>query len=308
MIVTRFSLDVLPRSSVAPLIGDSLFGSFGFAELWKTVGGKAVYWVGEEQGEVIAVLPGVEFGISPVKRFYSMPDGCYGRLFIKNNCGLEPEVVAGCFMEALADAGYVKAYLFDFWGMFTRSEHFVAEKRETLLVKIPSSDWLPEHPQLRQQVRSAERQNIRIERFNDDLHFSRFMALKVTVEKRRGQRSRYPPSFFKSLARLAETDRRVQWVWCEHEGQAAASHVYLIEGDMLLYWLPYSDRTFSFLRPDQYMLYATVKRLWHDGVRVLNLGTSPPQAHGLIRYKEKWGGKPHVYNCYIYRSLLGRLV
>ncbi|MFH2049330.1 MAG: hypothetical protein ABIJ12_07780, partial [bacterium] len=58
----------------------SFFTSIGFANLWKTKGGKAVAWFAEHENKIIAVLSGVEFGSNSLTRFMSMPNGCYGSI------------------------------------------------------------------------------------------------------------------------------------------------------------------------------------------------------------------------------------
>jgi hypothetical protein len=262
----------------------------------------------EQGNRIVAVLPGVEFGTRPLKRFYAMPEGCYGRLFFTDSLFADKETVATSVMDTLGKAGYMKTFVYDFYDCFPTHKSFKVEKRHTTLVDVSSPDWLPSNKQLLQQICSAQREGIQIEEFSIDKHFSKFLALMEATERRHGRRPKYPPAFFKKLARLARDDCGVLWIWCEHEGQAAASHIYFVENDMVLYWQPYFDKAFSFLKPNQYMLFSTAQRLVLKGVKYLNLGASPHDASGLIRYKKKWGGKPYRYNCYLHQTFLGRLL
>jgi len=308
MKVSRYSLSEISWEAIAPLIGDSFFGSVGFANLWRAIGGKPVYWIAEENGALAAVLSGVEFGFAPFKRFYAMPEGCYGRLFFADSHADNKEAVATSCLDALSKAGYVKTYIYDFYACLPAYRGFVGSNRHTTLVDVSSPGWQPPNKQLLQQIRSALRNGIEIEEFDIDKHFSRFLALLETTGRRHGRNLRYPPEFFKELALLAHDDSRVVWIWCEYEGRAAASHIYLIENDMLLYWQPYFDKNFSFLKPNQYMLFSTARSMALRGVKRLNLGASPHDASGLIRYKKKWGGKQYDYNCYSRQTFLGKLL
>jgi CelD/BcsL family acetyltransferase involved in cellulose biosynthesis len=133
------------------------------------------------------------------------------------------------------------------------------------------------------------------------------MALMEKTEQRHGRRPKYTPAFFESLAGLAVTDERIVWRYVEHDGRAAASHIFLRDGNMLLSWQIYFDKTFSFLKPNQYLLHDTATRLAAKGVTTLNLGASPEGAAGLATYKKKWGGEVYRYRMLHGESLLGKL-
>ena len=308
MRVVRYPLARIAWDDVAPLIGNSFFGSPGFANLWRTLGGKPVYWLVEQGGQILAVLPGVEFGIKPLKRFYAMPAGCYARLFHSPIDSVDENEVANRFVKALLEAGYMKLYVYDYYGCFQAPPRLEVLQCQTTLVDISVSGWEPPDRKIRSEIRKATRERILIEQFSPDKHLSRFLSLMESTERRHGHRPKYPPAFFKELARLTEDDHRVHWLWCEHDGKAAASQIYFIENDMVIGWQAYYDKAFSFLKPNQYMLFATARKLALQGVRRLSLGASPDDALGLIRYKEKWGGKPYSYNRYFHKSVLGKLV
>jgi hypothetical protein len=107
---------------------------------------------------------------------------------------------------------------------------------------------------------------------------------------------------------LAEEDKRVQWVWSEHNGQAVSSHIFLIEHDNLLFWQMYFDEALTFLKPNQYVPFVTAKRMAREGVKWFNFGVSPKNAPGVVFYKKKWGGKLYSYNCYVMRRGLGKFL
>jgi len=308
MKVSRYSLSEISWEAIAPLIGDSFFGSVGFANLWRAIGGKPVYWIAEENGALAAVLPGVEFGFAPFKRFYAMPDGCYGRLFFADSHTDNKEAVATSCLDALSKAGYVKTYIYDFYACLPAYRGFVGSNRHTTLVDVSSPGWQPPERNIRQEIRKAVREGIHIEKFNLVRHFSQFLHLVKVSERRIGCKCTFSTEFFKALAALAEEDKRVQWVWSEHNGQVVSSHIFLVEHDNLLFWQMYFEKTLTFLKPNQYVPFVTAKRLAREGVKWLNFGASPENAPGVVFYKKKWGGKPYSYNCYVMRRGLGKFL
>lgn len=308
MRVVRYPSSHISADTIAPLIGDSFFGSVGFANLWCTLGGKPVYWLVEQGDRILAILPGVEFGIKPLKRFYAMPAGCYARLFYNPDITVDREQTARMVLEALADRRYARLFIYDFYKSMPANSKFDIQTRTTTLVDVSDPNWQPPERNLRQEIRKAAQEGIHIEAFDSDKHFSGFLHLVRLSEKRIGHKCEYSAKFFKALATLAEGDKRVRWVWCERQGEAVSSHIFLIEHDSLLFWQMYFDKALTFLKPNQYVPFTTAKRLAREGVKWLNFGTSPENAPGVAFYKSRWGGEIYDYNCYVMKRGLGRFL
>ncbi len=309
MNVARYVASDLSVDDIPQPPRDSLFSSPGFADLWRAVGGTPVYWVLEDDdGDLAGFLPGVEFGLRGLRRFQAMPDGCYGGLHLSPGKLDEKQVICRRLLDAIAHAGYVKAFVTDFYADFDRYCDFHAEKLRTTLVDITDPGWQPPDKTLHQEIRKAEREGIAVGTFDAQNHMKSFLGLARETELRHGRKPRYPPRFYAALAELAARDDRVQWLWCEHDGRPAASHIFFMERDMIVNWQVYFDKAFSFLKPNQYILYMMAKKASQKGIRYLNLGSSPPDAAGLQTYKGKWGGKVHEYRCLYRKSRLGKLL
>lgn len=308
MKVSCCSLGRILWNDVAPLIGDSFFGSPGFANLWRTLGGNPVYWLVEQGDQIMSVLPGVEFGVGPFKRFYAMPDGCYARLFYNPDITVDREDIARMVLDALAARRYVKLFIYDFYESLPADSRFNIQTRTTTLVDISGPDWQPSDKKLQSQIRRAVREGIQVMTFDWDQHHRHFLDLMRSTEKRHGQTPAYSPGFFKAVADLAREDDRIQWVWCEHDGCPVSSHIYFIENATLQGWQMYFDKAFSFLKPNQYIRFITCRRMARQGVTKLNLGATPAGAEGLAYYKKRWGGNPVHYYCYVMKRGLGRFL
>jgi len=291
-----------------PLIADSFMASPEFAFVWKSLGGKPVYWTAEDAGNVVAIMPGIEFGVSPLLRFASMPNGCYGGLFTKRDNSINRETVGGLILNAVADYGYAKIHIYDFKSLLPTSEHFSVVPCETNLVDISDPDWQPPDKKLRQQIRKAEKEGIEVQQFDSDLHLSGHLNLVHKFEQRTEQKSKYTPEFFSELASLTDRDDRMQWFWCEHDGHPVSSNIFIVEGDHLLHWQAYFDDTYSFLQPAKYIPYIAARNAAQDGIRYLNLGASPEGVKGVSFYKAKWGGVSFHYNCLKRLKGLGKLL
>ena len=308
MKVRRCQLSDLQPDKLDSLTKDSFFASRGFLELWSRVGGRPVYWVAQSGDLLRGVFPGVEFGRGPLCRFHSMPDGCYGRMFFTSGNDADNRAIGRLVMREIGKAGYLKAHVYDFYNRLSGNSSFKTEKCDTSIVDIVGSNWLPPDKKIQSEIRKAEKEGIRVETFDRARHMEKFLALMRATEERHERKPKYSQSFFEGLAELAEKDSRIVWQWCEHNGRAVSSHINFVETPMALNWQVYFDKTSSFLKANQYLLYTFAKQVRQAGVTRLNLGASPPDASGLIQYKEKWGGRTYSYNCYCRLSRLGRLL
>jgi hypothetical protein len=197
--------------------------------------------------------------------------------------------------------------VFDFHGSVGPHEAFLATPAEARLVDISDPNWAPPDAKLRSQIRKAAREGIRVERFDWGRHHRGFLQLVQCAARHHGERPRYRPSLYRDLASLAERDSRIQWLWCERDGRAAASHIYFVEGDTLQAWQSYFHREFSFLKPNQFIRYTLCHTMAQRGIHWLNLGSTPARAAGLEYYKVRWGGKVFRYMSWTRWEGLGAL-
>lgn len=306
--IERRPLALVSGARFDRLIGDRFFASRGFAEVWQAKGGRPVAWTVEADGELAAVLPGIEFGRGPWARFQSMPDGCYGGLFVDPEARSERLRFAAGVLDAVARRRYVKAHIFDFYRTLPHDPRYAALDLQTTLLDIAAPGWLPPDRKLQAQIRKAEREGIACEPFDWARHREPFLQLVELTERRHGRKPAYPPAFFAALARLAQRDARLQWVWCAHGGLPACSHIYVLENGVLQGWQIYYDKRLSFLKPNQYIRFVTCRRMAAAGVARLNLGGTPENAPGLAYYKRRWGGQPIHFEGLVIRSGLGRFL
>lgn len=298
-----FSAPILER-----FCEDSFFASSTFARLWETKGGRPVVHYLQEGGDIVAVLPGVEFGRLFYKRFMSMPDGCYGGVYCHPDHLNRQQEFNGLLLDSLLDAGYLRTFIFDFEGKLEKDSRFEEIKLQTNLVDISNPGWLPPDKKLQAQIRKAEREGIEVQMMDWSKFGDRFMKLMELTEKRHNNTPTYSRSFFRELHRASEHDSRLHWVWCEFKNQGVCSHIYVIEKGILQGWQVYFDKNFSFLKPNQYIRFTTCKLMARRGIKWLNLGGTPESAPGLSYYKKRWGGESRQYRGLVHRQGLGRFI
>lgn len=289
------------------LTAGSFFASRGFLDLWRTRGGRPAAWLAEVDGAPAAIVPGVEFGRGPLARFVSLPDGCYGGVFVDPAVEADRGVFTRALFDAIVERRYAKASVFDYHASAGAHPAFANEHVETLLADISDSDWEPADKKLRSQIRKAGREGIRVQPFDWSRHRKGFLALVRGTARHHDSRPRYSARFYHALAKLAGRDDRVRWIHCEHDGRTASSHIYFVEGDTLQAWQSHFDRSFSFLKANQYIRFHQCRDAARRGVRWLNLGSSPAGSDGVAYYKARWGGRHVRFATWTRMESLGRL-
>ncbi len=298
----------LPPDIKQRMNSSSFLGSPDFARVFKTMGGSDVYWVVNDGGSPVMALTSVEFGHRPMKRLQCMPDGLYTGFVPLSNLGDSEAECYRSVAQAMAGAGYARCVVADFYRRLEMPPEWEEIECQTTMVDISGNDWQPPDKKIRSEIRKAEREGIIVEAFDPDKHFESFVTLMESTEKRHGRKPKYSADFFLELAHLAQVDNRVQWMHVEVQGRAAASHINFVENDMIVNWQIYFDKEFSWLKPNQYLLFETCRRMAGRGVRWLNLGASPPDAESLSAQKNKWGGEQYAYKCYTLKTGLGHVL
>jgi len=307
MNVNRLEFADAPIELIDRLAGNCFFSSTSFAKLWSSLGGIPVYWMADENGKILVILPGIEFGKGIFRRFQSMPNGCYARLLYGE---AEHDHLSKCskqLVDSLNQERYAKVYINDFYNSLDNSCNYGVEPCATYLVDISSPDWEPPDSKLRQQIHKAQREGLRIEPFDSSRHMGDFMKLVRLHEKRRNVRSPYVQGFFEALAELSCKDDRIHWLWCAFDNKPVASSIFFREGHSIIHWQMYYDEAMSHHQATKLIPYQVAKEAQKKGIKKLNLGASPPDAEGAEFYKAKWGGEKYAYNCYVHKNLLGHL-
>lgn len=274
---------------------------------------KPIFLGGYEQGQLIAGLPAIisrRFGLSS---FFSMAYGDYGGALFEDGIeeGSRQEFFAslnGFFLER----NFSRVIIVDFLGSmrgwlnprFARSCSFthIINRRET------GECYLPDKKTERH-LRAAQKAGIEIVRVRDDSQVEQFYHLYRLTEKRHGRnRPIYSRHFFDTLIEKMGRSESLYWTAAVIEGKMIASQMNFIYGDSLVFWKGASDYEMRHYKAGYVLMDDAIRKARDVGATKVNLGASPPEAAGLIAYKEGWGGRKTEYEIYLYRSRLFRLL
>jgi CelD/BcsL family acetyltransferase involved in cellulose biosynthesis len=143
------------------------------------------------------------------------------------------------------------------------------------------------HPQVRQNIRRAERNGITVRLGTGLEDMRRFHALHRDTRKRKYRLLAQPFAFFESLLeRFAKTDSIVVGI-AERSGEAIAGAVYLVWNDVLYYKYGASRREGLEFRPNELLARESVRHAIERGCRLYDWGLSERSQPGLVAFKRK---------------------
>jgi lipid II:glycine glycyltransferase (peptidoglycan interpeptide bridge formation enzyme) len=152
---------------------------------------------------------------------------------------------------------------------------------ESLLAALPHS--------LRSRVRQAEEHGLSVRRVTDARDVRHFHALAVHTVRRHGGLPK-PLSLYQRIFRSLVPPGLARYDLVEHQGRPIAGSLHFTFRGTALNWLTVSDDRHLQLRPNHLMIARVMRDLCEAGYHAYNLGSSPPDAEGLIHFKEDWGG------------------
>jgi hypothetical protein len=140
----------------------------------------------------------------------------------------------------------------------------------------------------RRGIHKAEQEGVRVE-FGNTLEFIRiFYALHCGAQRRQGLPLQ-PASFFENIARHVLESGRGFVAVARREQQPLAAGVFFHEGRSAIYKFGASDRAFQHLRPNNLLMWETIKHCAGGGFVELNLGRTSLLNDGLRHFKLGFG-------------------
>ncbi|HEY0710300.1 MAG TPA: GNAT family N-acetyltransferase [Polyangia bacterium] len=250
--------------------------------------GRAELAVWEDEGQVLAhpyvrrSVPG-EPGTDDITSAYE-----FGGLWTSTDDRAVSARLARGFAAAFADHAKDAGIISEFMRIHPFSDGTLAAHayevrhvaNHTIVESARAQEGLARYPiTLRQAIRKAERQGLRLVRAND---FRPFVALYHTNLDRLGARPYYyfPLAFFERLRDTLSLHHVV-----DSEGRLCAAHVHLRDGDHAFAFLCHGVRERLDSRPNDFAYDRLIRGAAADGIRVVHLGGGQPT---LLRYKAKF--------------------
>jgi GNAT superfamily N-acetyltransferase len=125
---------------------------------------------------------------------------------------------------------------------------------------------------------------------------------RETILARRGS-LRYTPSYFQALQKLSEESAQLRCICSFHDGKLSGFVIAAIDTDTGYYLHGSTAAQWRSTGISYLLLYAAIEWARETGMSCFNMMASPATQHGLVRYKEKFGGTTclqHVYELPIF--------
>jgi hypothetical protein len=150
-------------------------------------------------------------------------------------------------------------------------------------------------------IRQACKNGVRVEAVSQHSFVREFYRLHVRTVGRHGARA-LPMAFFESvLARLVPSGAATFYL-AFHDGRAVAGNLVLRHRDHSYDWMWVYDERVASLRATNLMLDHAIRDEASRGSRELNLGTSPNDRLGSVRFKQSFGANPVSYAVYAHTA------
>lgn len=161
---------------------------------------------------------------------------------------------------------------------------------ETIVHELASWD-VARLPVLLRDVKKSARSGFVLSDARDPALGPALHALYLGTLGRHGGSARYPVAYFTSLIALCGIEPRLRCLLAEHDGTLAGFCVVALHGRTGYYLHGAVNPAKRSLGVTDTLVHQAIEWSRAQGMDAFNLMTSPPDQRGLIRFKEKWGGR-----------------
>jgi CelD/BcsL family acetyltransferase involved in cellulose biosynthesis len=294
----------------------TFFQTFEWADICSRgigFGARAIFLTMYRDGELIAGMPAVitrKFGF---RSFYSMPYDTYGELILRDNGDeSQKDLFNTNMIRFLKEGRFSRISITDFEGNLSEiGEPFLTwSPAFTHVINLDSSsDYHPPDERILDQVRNGLKSGTTRKAIRTGADLDSFYTLYKMTEKRHGQRNPlYSRRFFETILASLRDSEKLYWNSLLEGGRMVGSCINFIHRDTLFNWQNVSDYSKRHLRPNHVLISDAIEYAIGRGLKKINLGASPPYAHSLIDFKQRWGGEKVDYDIYRSSSWLLRLL
>jgi hypothetical protein len=259
-----------------------------------------------QDGDILAGLPLLEETgpLSHVfRKYHSMPWGCYGSVVARDD--LEPSIASGLVTHLLSFLEHQPAYratLVDFSGTGSDfAKH--ASRRIDTFTHILALDRPPEEIydrfdySIKKNIRKAQRSNVvvRDAQTIDDVDI--YFEMTQAIASKYGRPS-YSRELFRGVFQLMVPRGEARFTLAFRDDQPLAGTMHLVDKRQIFNWLTASYPDGLEYRPNDALDSSMIEWASRKGLKAYNFGGSPPDAPGLIKFKEKWGAGKKTVSIY----------
>jgi hypothetical protein len=141
---------------------------------------------------------------------------------------------------------------------------------------------------VRSRIKQAEEHGLTFRPVTDARDVRHYHALAVRTVRRRGGLPK-PLSLYQRIQRNLSPLGLARYDLVEHHGIVIGGSLHFTYRGVAINWLTVSDERKWELRPNHLIIARVMRDLCAREFHEYNLGGSPPDAEGLIKFKESWG-------------------
>jgi hypothetical protein len=282
---------------------------FFCSPIWNEVleqglGARAAYYAVAEGGVYRAALAGVHLKFGPVRMFYAnIP---YGGLIGDASAFplLASELDAQLRGEGVHEVRIVRT-AFD---AFDPPAGYECTEAVHHLLDLGALDFTSPRPypsNVMRNVRKALDDGVEVRDIEAPDQVDRLYDLYVDTMRRKTAPTTWTRRFLRALYERLVVPGQARMPLAWHEGRIVAGVVLIRSGEIVYYFFGASDAEALAHRPNDLLFSEAIRRSAADGCRTFDFMTSRSADEGLIRFKEKWGGRPKPLR--IYRTELSRM-
>jgi len=315
-IFDRSSLDVKMWNELA------VNGSFFHTRQWADIcsrglgyNANSIFITGIEDGKLIIGMPAIITKSFGFKSFYSMPFGTYGEVILRKEIDeTKRDIFNTHLINYLKSKHFSRIAITDFEGKFAKiSEPFLSSLPAfTHIINLNGDDkYSPPDKKINGHIRAGLKAETKEIIINNKMHLDAFYKLYLMTGKRHEQRKPlYSKRFFFTILDVLNNSSMLYWNALIENEKMIGSCINFIHNGTLFNWQTVSDYSKRHLKPNHVLLTSAINLAIKNGIKKINLGSSPVYAHTLIDYKERWGGIRVNYDCYVsdswYRKMLSK--
>lgn len=274
----------------------TVYQTTAWLEVWKRLGADVAF----VEVDDATMVPFVCRGRGALRRAYSLPFDTYGGPVTAHPNG------PVSFERAVEPLGNASARVVDF-GSRMASSNGAARRVTSHVVDLSKGyegaarNYSDSNLRL---IRQARDHGVRIETVEDASQVRAFYAMHLRTVARYGARP-LPRAFFDAVFASLVPAGLASFYLARHDGTAVAGNLVLRRRDRSFDWMWVYDDRHLHLRATNLMIDRAIRDEVARGARLLNLGASPNDRLGSVRFKQGFGAEPFEYTVYAHT---GRLV
>ena len=257
-----------------------------------------------KESKLRAGMPIIEIQKFGFKSYYSMPYGNYGAVLSAN-----PQETKA-LLSSFAKLTHGNWGMLGFYDFYDEAKDLKSLGFKTLdsathilsLSKDPQTLWNQSITSTRRQlVRQAQRKDVKISLVENESRVREcYKMLEETAKRHDKKAPRFPLKFYLNIFHTMK--KFLRWTIATQSDQPLANIINFVYKDTITYWDGGSYTHALQYRPNDALIWDTIKWGCENNYKYYDLGGSP--APGLAKFKQEWGAKEKHYPFYYKKSPL----